>query len=45
MSSQLLFRNEFSSSLAEACGKHFVRYTGCPAKNISNFEGQYPMMH
>ena len=32
MSSQLLFRNKFSSNLAQACGKHFVSYKGCPAK-------------
>ena len=32
MSSQLLFRDEFSSNSAKACGKQFVRYTGCPAK-------------
>ena len=32
MSSQLLFRNEFSSNLADAYGKHFLRYTGRPAK-------------
>ena len=44
MSSQLLLRNEFSSNLAEACGKHFVCYTRCPTKNISNFEGQYPTL-
>ena len=34
MSSQLLFRNESSSNLADAYGKHFVRYTGRPAKKI-----------
>ena len=35
MSSQLLFRNEFSSNLAEACGKHFARYTECPTLKVN----------
>lgn len=42
MSSQLLFRNEFSSNLAEAVENKLCVIQGALQKNISNCEGQYP---